>query len=101
MTESGQQKPLIEALRFVLVSLSYFLVAILGLQLAYVHPSASPIWPATGVAIAAVLLWGYRIAPAIFIGAFVANQLIAGSVFTSLGIASGEHTQSVGCRISG
>jgi two-component sensor histidine kinase/integral membrane sensor domain MASE1 len=95
MTESRQQKPLIEALRFVLVALSYFLVAKIGLQLAYVHPSASPIWPATGVAIAAVLLWGYRIAPAIFIGAFVANQLTAGSVFTSLGIASGNTLEAL------
>ena len=89
------------ALRFVLVTLSYLVIAKLGLQLAYVNPSASPIWPATGFAIAAVLLYGYRIAPAIFIGAFIANQLTAGSVFTSIGDHLGQHAGSVGCRIHG
>jgi two-component sensor histidine kinase/integral membrane sensor domain MASE1 len=95
MSESRLQVPAIEALRFALVALSYFLVAKLGLQLAFIHPSASPIWPATGLAIAAVLLWGYRIAPAIFTGAFVANQITAGSVFTSLGIASGNTLEAM------
>ena len=83
------------ALCFVLVTLSYLIVAKLGLQLAYVHPSASPIWPASGFAIAAVLLYGYRIAPAIFIGAFIANQLTAGSAFTALGIASGNTLEAL------
>lgn len=95
MTESRLQESAMEAIRFALVALSYFLVAKLGLQLAFVHPNASPIWPATGLAIAAVLLWGYRIAPAIFIGAFVANQLTAGSVLTSLGIASGNTLEAL------
>ena len=31
--------------------------------------SATPIWAPTGLGIAAVLLWGHRIAPAIFIAA--------------------------------
>jgi two-component sensor histidine kinase/integral membrane sensor domain MASE1 len=95
MSESKLQESAMEALRFALIALSYFLVAKLGLQLAFAHPSASPIWPATGLAIAAVLLWGYRIAPAIFIGAFVANQLTAGSVLTSLGIASGNTLEAL------
>jgi two-component sensor histidine kinase/integral membrane sensor domain MASE1 len=95
MSESRQQNSAMAALRLALVALSYCLVAKLGLQLALVHPSASPIWPATGVAIAAVLLWGCRIAPAIFLGAFVANQLTAGSLFTSLGIASGNTLEAL------
>jgi two-component sensor histidine kinase/integral membrane sensor domain MASE1 len=95
MSESRLQESAMEAIRFALVALSYFFFAKLGLQLAFVHPNASPIWPATGLAIAAVLLWGYRIAPAIFIGAFVANQLTAGSVLTSLGIASGNTLEAL------
>ena len=89
-----------EALQFALVALSYFAVAKLGLQLAYVHPNATPIWPATGVAIAAVLLCGYRISPAVFIAAFAVNQLTAGSIFTSLGIAAGNNARSVGRQLS-
>ena len=79
-----------DAPRLILVAIAYFIVASLGLQLASVNPSATPIWPPTGVAIAAILLWGYRVAPAIFVAAFLVNQLTAGSIFTSLGIALGN-----------
>lgn len=42
----------------VAVAFFYFVLAKLGLQLASVNPSASPIWPPTGLALAAVLLGG-------------------------------------------
>jgi integral membrane sensor domain MASE1 len=89
MTE-GRSIALNDAPRFVLVGLAYFGIAYLGLQLASINPSATPIWPATGVAIAAVLLWGYQITPAIFIGAFLVNYLTAGSPLASLAIALGN-----------
>src|SRR5262245_31497420 len=83
------------ALPLVLVGFAYFALAYLGLRLASINPSATPVWPPTGFAIAAILLWGYRIAPAIFIGAFLINQLTAGSVFTSLAIAGGNTLEAV------
>ncbi|HEY7999073.1 MAG TPA: MASE1 domain-containing protein, partial [Pseudolabrys sp.] len=43
------------------VAVAYFVLAKLGLRLASVNPSASPIWPPTGLALAAVLLAGLRI----------------------------------------
>src|SRR5262245_49774373 len=79
----------------IVVGLAYFTLAVLGLRLASIHPSATPIWPPTGLAIAAILLRGYRIWPAIFVGALVANQLTAGSIFTSLAIASGNTLEAV------
>jgi two-component sensor histidine kinase/integral membrane sensor domain MASE1 len=84
-----------DALKLVLVGLVYFTVAYFGLQLASIHPSATPIWPATGLAIAVVLLWGYRIAPAIFVAAFIVNYLVAGSVLTSAAIAFGNTLEAV------
>jgi integral membrane sensor domain MASE1 len=74
----------------VIVGFAYFTLAYLGLRLASIHPSATPIWPPTGVAIAGLLLSGYRITPAIFVSAFLVNQLTVGSVFTSLAIAGGN-----------
>src|SRR5262249_58549988 len=62
----------------------------LGLSLASVHASASPVWPATGVGLAAFLRLGYRVWPAIFAGAFVVNVTTAGSVPTSLAISLGN-----------
>ena len=44
---------------------------------------------------AAFLLLGYRIWPAIFIAAFVANIMTAGSIFTSTAIAAGNILESV------
>ncbi len=51
------------------IAAGYFVLAKLGLALASLHPSASPIWPPTGFALAVVLLRGYRVWPAIFLGA--------------------------------
>lgn len=72
------------------LTLVYFLAAKLGLGLAIVHPSASAVWPPTGIALAAFLLYGSRIWPGIAAGAFIANLTNAGSPATSLGIAIGN-----------
>ncbi len=77
------------------VTLAYFVLAKLGLRLASVNPSASPIWPPTGLALAAVLLGGLRIWPAIFIGAFAANAVTAGTLTTSALIALGNTLEGV------
>ena len=68
----------------------YVLAGKFGLSLAFVHASASAVWPPTGIALAATLLLGYRVWPALFLGAFLVNVTTAGSVWTSLGIASGN-----------
>ncbi|HWM75994.1 MAG TPA: MASE1 domain-containing protein, partial [Methylomirabilota bacterium] len=73
----------------------YVVAAKLGLKLALVHASATAVWPPTGIALAALLLLGRRMWPGIFIGAFVANVTTAGSVATSLGIATGNTLEAV------
>ena len=74
---------------------TYILAAKLSLRLATVHPSASPFWPPTGIAIVILILWGLRYWPAIFVGAFFANLTTAGSVLTSLGIGTGNCLEAV------
>ncbi len=68
----------------------YFVAGKLGLQLAYVHASATAVWPCTGIAIAALLVFGYRVWPGILIGAFLVNLTTAGSAGTSIAIAAGN-----------
>ena len=77
---------------FVLAALFglYVVAGKLGLSLAFVHANASPVWPPTGIALAALLTLGFRMWPAIFAGAFCVNVTTAGSVATSLGIAAGN-----------
>ena len=64
-------------------------------MLASLHASASPVWPAAGIALAALLVLGYRAWPAIFVGAFLVNVTTAGNVATSLAIASGNALEAV------
>jgi len=67
----------------------------LGLTLAFEHPSATAVWPPTGIALAAVLVLGYRVWPGISLGAFLVNILTAGSGLTSLGIAAGNTLEAL------
>src|SRR5438046_2914333 len=73
----------------------YFIAGKLGLMLASLHASASPVWPPAGIALAALLLLGYRAWPAIFVGAFLVNVTTVGNVATSLAVASGNTLEAV------
>src|SRR6266705_3506951 len=77
------------------LTLIYFIAGKLALQLAFLNASASPVWPPAGIALAALLVLGYRVWPAIFVGAFFVNWLTAGSVLTSLGIATGNTLEAL------
>src|SRR5881398_3933758 len=78
-----------------ILAIIYFIIGKLGLMLASLHASASPVWPSAGIALAATLLFGYRVWPAIFVGAFLVNLTTAGNVATSLAIASGNTLEAV------
>ena len=56
-----------------LLALCYALVARASLLLAFANTNATPVWPPSGIAFAAILLIGYRAWPAIMLGAFAAN----------------------------
>src|ERR1700732_15529 len=76
----------------------YFIAGKLSLHLAFLHRSASPVWPPAGIALAVLLLLGYRKWPAIFLGAFLVNVTNApstGSILTCLGIATGNTLEAV------
>ena len=54
----------------ILVGLAYFALADFGLHLASITPSATTIWPPTGLAIAAILLWAHGLRPPSLLGPF-------------------------------
>ncbi len=74
---------------------AYFFAGKLGLSLAFVNESASAVWPPTGIALAALLILGFRFWPAIFLGAFLVNLTTSGDIPTSLGIAFGNTAEGV------
>src|SRR5438094_5268615 len=75
--------------------LIYFLAGKLGLKLAFLHASASPVWPPAGLALGALLVLGYRTWPAIFVGAFLVNVTTAGNFGTSLAIGAGNTLEAL------
>ena len=83
------------ALTAVILAVVYFVAGKLSLKLASLHASASPVWPPAGIALAALLLFGFRLWPAIFIGAFLVNLTTPGNIFTSFGIATGNTLEAV------
>ena len=73
----------------------YFLLAKGSLEFASLNPSATPIWPPTGLAIAVTLLCGYRVLPAIMLGALLANVTTAGGLAASTAIAAGNSLEAL------
>lgn len=55
------------------LAIGYFGTGILGLLLAVPPGYASPVWPASGIALAGLLLWDSRVWPGIWIGSFFVN----------------------------
>ncbi len=68
----------------------YFVAGKLGLRLAFVNASATAVWPATGIALAALLIVGRRAWPAVFAGAFLVNVTTPVGVLVAAGIAAGN-----------
>ncbi|MGH2670758.1 MAG: MASE1 domain-containing protein, partial [bacterium] len=80
---------------FLLLGAVYFVAGKFGLALASIHASASAVWPPTGIALAAALLLGYRVWPAILIGAFLVNLTTAGNLATSIGVGAGNALEAI------
>ncbi len=74
----------------VLVAIAYVVAAKLGLALAFQTKQVTALWPPTGIALAALLLWGYRVWPGIWAGAFVSNAFLAEPLWTAAAIATGN-----------
>lgn len=90
-------------LRFVALAAMYFVAGRVGMLLRDANSGVSPIWPATGIALAGLLLWGYRLWPAIFVGACLVDIASHPSIHAAVvlriihtaGIASGDTLEAL------
>ena len=73
-----------------LVAIAYVAAAKLGFSLAFTTKQVTAVWPPTGIALAALLLWGYRVWPGIWLGAFASNALSSEPIWTAAAIAAGN-----------
>src|SRR5262245_51906635 len=77
-------------------AVAYFIAAKLGLGMAVVASEVTTVWPPTGIALAAVVLWGNRVAVGVALGAFLANLLTPGeTVWTAAAIAAGNTLEAL------
>jgi signal transduction histidine kinase len=72
------------------LALVYVIAARAGLMMDAVGGFATLVWPPSGLALAALLIFGPGLWPGVFAGAFLANLLTGAPVFVALGIATGN-----------
>ncbi len=77
-------------LRMGALSVIYFLTAKAGLSLALSGGAVTLFWPPSGIALAALLLFGRRLWPGIFVGAFLATLGADLPILAVTGIACGN-----------
>jgi integral membrane sensor domain MASE1 len=73
-----------------LVAVAYVVAAKFGFTFAFATKQVTAVWPPTGIAIAALVLGGYRVWPGIWLGAFISNAFSAEPLWTATAIATGN-----------
>jgi integral membrane sensor domain MASE1 len=73
----------------------YFVAAKLSLPIAIPPGYATAVWPPSGIALAAVLVLGIRVAPGIWIGAALAKLTVETSPFAAVFIAAGNTLEAL------
>jgi signal transduction histidine kinase len=81
---------LVVLLQMAVVALSYWFAATVSLRLALVHGQVTPIWPPTGIALVAILVFGRRVWPAVYLAALAVNLPIGPSPLGAAFIAAGN-----------
>jgi len=83
-----------DAALFALLTLGFFISTRIGLRLALVQPFATPIWLPAGGVIAAFIVFGYRVWPAVLLGSFLGH-------ISSLGFVGASFVVPVGATLEG
>lgn len=74
---------------------AYVVAAKLGFRLAFVAEQVTTVWPPTGLAQAALLLWGQSLWPAVWAGAFITNAGANVPLWAAAAIATGNTIEAV------
>ena len=81
--------------KIAVLAAAYYGAAKLGLNLAFASSSVTAIWAPTGISLAAVLLWGYRVWPGVALGALLANAWTGVPFYAVLGITTGNTLEAL------
>jgi class 3 adenylate cyclase/integral membrane sensor domain MASE1 len=83
------------ALEIVAVAAAYTASGKLGLDLAFATRNVTAIWPPTGIALVALVLGGYRLWPAVALGALLTNVNTGVPAVTALGLVAGNTLEAL------
>jgi signal transduction histidine kinase len=81
--------------KILVLAVIYHLAARVGLSMAYVQANTSPVWPPTGIGLAALLIFGYRLWPGISLGVLIGSLLTGAPFSLALGITIGNTLEAL------
>jgi integral membrane sensor domain MASE1 len=76
--------------KVVLVGGAYYVAATLGLRLALIERNVTPLWPPTGIAVVAFLIFGWRVWPGVALAALAVNLPISTNGLAAAATAAGN-----------
>jgi PAS domain S-box-containing protein len=79
-----------DVLRVVGIGIAYYVTAQLSLRLSVVEENITPLWPPTGIAVAAMLMLGKRVWPGILAAAFLVNVPINAELWAAAATGLGN-----------
>lgn len=82
-------------LQLVVLAVAYFSAALVGLTFAIPPGNATAVWPPSGIAVGVLLLTSCRLAPGVWMGAFLATLYTGVSPWTAAAIATGNSLAAV------
>lgn len=86
---------MIYLLKVIILAVVYHLAARLGLKMAYVQVNTSPVWPPTGIALAALLAFGYNLWPGVSLGVLLGSLLTGAPLGIALGMTLGNTLEAL------
>ena len=95
MVTSAIPRRLVDFGQITLFAVVYFAAAKLSLLLAIPPGYATAVWPPSGIALAAMLLFGTRLWPGVWLGAMLTNLTVQGAPLLAAMIASGNTLEAV------
>lgn len=86
---------LVYLLKVLILAIVYHLAARLGLRMAFFQANTSPVWPPTGIGLAALFILGYQYWPGIALGVLLGSILTGAPVNLAVGMALGNTLEAL------
>jgi diguanylate cyclase (GGDEF)-like protein len=77
------------------IVVAYCVSGLIGHQFGFINKAVSAVWPPAGIALAAFIVLGYRVWPAVLIGAFAVYGVTLRSLPVALAIAAGNTAEGL------